>query len=82
VLEGQQLSSRIRILTTTPIMSNNPASMVGQEKQLILPVVRVQRPSMREDNDWARLVAPVFVVDLGSIFGGDKRHDVKAFWRA
>jgi hypothetical protein len=36
---------------------------------------------MREDNDWARLVAPVLGVDFGSIFCGDKRHDVIPVWR-
>src|SRR4051812_15681830 len=49
------------------------AVTLGSEKEhLRFPSVRAQRPAMAEGNDGAG--APVLVVNLGSVLGGDGAH--------
>lgn len=64
----------------TTIMSNTAISMVAQEEHLVLPVIAVEWPSVRENDDLALWITPVLVVDLGVIFGGDERHCVMLKW--
>jgi hypothetical protein len=58
----------------TTIMSNAAISMTTQEEHLVLPVIAVEWPSVRENDNLASWITPVLVVDLGVIFGGDERH--------
>ena len=56
------------------VMSDAAISAAGQKKHLIFEGVRVERPAMAEYNGLSR--APVFVIDLGAIFGGDCAHKI------
>jgi hypothetical protein len=56
----------------TAVVGDAAIAVRGEEKHLGFPRVGVQRPAVAEDNGLAR--APVFVVDLRSVFGGDGIH--------
>ncbi|MNW11645.1 hypothetical protein D3C71_2091500 [compost metagenome] len=53
-------------------MGNAAVALVGQEEHLRLPAVATQWPAMAEDDRLAG--APVLVVDLGTVAGGDSTH--------
>ena len=50
----------------TPVVRNHAETILGEEKQLAVPCIRTQRPSVRKRDD--RALAPVFVVDCRAIF--------------
>ena len=54
---------------TATIVGNAPIAFGGEEKHLLFPVVRAQRPAMRKGNDRAGLGTPVLVVDLCAVTG-------------
>src|SRR3981081_72421 len=64
---------RLRRTPVTPTVMRDDAKAVVQEKHhLGVPIVRAQRPAVRED-DWLAL-APVFVIDLRTVFGRYHAH--------
>jgi hypothetical protein len=63
-----------RSTVTTSVVGDHPAAIIGKEEHLVLLVIAVEWPSMREEDDWAGLVAPVFVEDLYSVRGSKGRH--------
>jgi hypothetical protein len=69
VVTGPRLA---RPAVAAPIVGDAPIAVRGQQKHLGFPAVGVQRPSMAEDN--GRTAAPILVVDLGSVPGGDGGH--------
>ncbi len=59
-------------------MSDAPVALRGQEKHLVFKGICGQRPSVTKND---RLTgAPVFVVNLRSIFGSDNAHLFLSFW--
>jgi hypothetical protein len=54
------------------IMGDAAITVGRQEEHLRLPTVRTQRPPVTEYNGLAR--APILVVDLCAVFGGDRVH--------
>ena len=56
------------------VVGDDAVAVVGEEEHLVLPVVAVQGPAMREYYDGAGFVAPIFVVYLGLVFEGEDRH--------
>jgi hypothetical protein len=61
---------------TVAVVCNYSVHMVGQEEHLIFRVVGVERPPVRECDNVAGGVAPVFVVDLCAIPGGKETYDL------
>ena len=59
------------------VVRDDAVPVLGQEQHLAVPGVGVERPAVRERYD--RPVAPVLVVDLGAILGGDRAHNAKPF---
>ena len=50
------------------VMYNNTVALVGEEEHLILPIVTIQRPAMREgDGSGGILVTPILVVSVSPI---------------
>jgi hypothetical protein len=56
-----------RSTMTTPVVRDHSAAIIGKKECLVLPVIAVELPSVREGDDWAGLVAPVFVEDFSSV---------------
>ena len=56
------------------IMRDATISAVSQEKHLIFPGIRAERPSVAEH--YRLLFAPVLVVNLCGVFRGDCGHDM------
>ena len=56
----------------TAVVGDAAVTLRGKEKHLPFPGVSVQRPAMAEYN-WLT-GAPIFVIDLGSVFCGDRAH--------
>ena len=56
----------------TPVMRDDAKAVVGEEEHLALPAIRIQRPAMAQYH--RRAGAPVLVIDLRSVFGGDRAH--------
>ena len=56
------------------VMRDDAEAVLREEQHLAVPRVGVQRPAVRERDD--RALAPVLVVDLRSVFGGDGAHDI------
>src|SRR5262249_47934993 len=63
-----------RTAMAAAVMGDAPVAMRDQEKHLVFEGVRAQRPPMAEDDGLPR--APVFVVNLGAVLGGDRAHTV------
>jgi hypothetical protein len=63
-----------------------PAAVVGdaaiaagrEKKHLRLPGIRTQRPAVAEGNDGS--CAPVFVINLCSVAGGERAHVMYGGW--
>ena len=54
--------------TVTPaIMCYDSVAVVGQKEHLILPIVRAKRPTMREGDNLAGRIAPIFIVDVCAV---------------
>src|SRR5437879_13220255 len=56
----------------SPVMRNDAIAMLPKEQHLRVPVVRGQRPTVREDDRLAR--SPILVVDLRAVFGSNCGH--------
>lgn len=59
---------------TSSIMGNAAVPVRREEEHLVLPIVAVQWPAMREHNCFSISVTPVFVVDLGIVLCLYERH--------
>src|SRR5215469_3566504 len=59
---------------TSPIVRNAAKTAVGKEDHLVFPRISIKRPAMAEDNGLSR--APVFVIDLGTVFCRNRWHIV------
>ena len=57
-----------------PVMGDAAIPPAGQKQHLVFPGIRTQRPSVAEDHRLSR--APVLVINLSSIFRGNRRHNV------
>jgi len=52
-------------------MGNHAEAVIGQEERCRFPAVRIQRPAVAQ-HDWLAVAwAPVFVIDLDAVAGGD-----------
>ena len=56
----------------TPVVRDDAETMLREEKHLAIPSVRIERPAVRER--YGRAFAPVFVIDLPTVFGCDVTH--------
>src|SRR5271168_1359823 len=56
----------------SPVGSDNSIAALAEKQHLSVPVVRGERPAMAEYDGLSR--APVFVVNLCTIFRRDRRH--------
>ena len=63
-----------RTPVTATVVRNAAISVRGQKNHLVFPGIRAQRPAVAENNRLSR--APVLVVDLRAVFGGDCCHDL------
>jgi len=59
------------------VMGDAAITVGRQEEHLRLPTVRTQRPPVTEYNGLTR--APVLVVDLCAVFGGNRVHAVNNY---
>jgi hypothetical protein len=59
---------------SAPVVRDHAEAVLGQEMQLAIPGIGVERPTVREGDN--RAAAPVLEVDGSSIFGGDEVHAV------
>src|SRR5882672_2143998 len=66
-----------RAAMTAAVMRDATVAARGQKKHLVFKSVRAEGPAMAEDDGLSR--APVFEVDLRSVFGGDRVHVVFSF---
>ena len=57
---------------TAAVMGDAAIAIGRQEEHLSSPTVRVQRPPVTEYDGLTR--APILVVDLCAVFGGDRVH--------
>jgi hypothetical protein len=64
----------------TPVVGDHPKAILGEQKQLAVPCIRIQRSSVRRRED--RVLAPVFVVDRRAIFYRNRAHINFLFVRA
>ena len=64
---------------TPPVVRDHAIAALPEEQHLPVPVVRGQRPTVRE-HDWLSR-APVLVVNLCSVFRRDSRHKTLSFCR-
>src|SRR5713101_4302152 len=60
-----------------PVMGDDAIAMLAKEQHLRVPVVRSQRPTVREHDRLSS--AQVLVVDLYSVLRGDRRHENFSF---
>lgn len=56
------------------IVGNDSVAVVCQEEHLGFPIVAVEGPAMGEGYNLAGGVTPIFVEDLGGVFGCYERH--------
>src|SRR4051794_22144560 len=56
------------------IMGDHPESLIEEEHQLVVPIVRAQRPAVVEHDGLRGLRAPILVENLGAVAGRDERH--------
>ena len=63
-----------RATVATPIMSHNSVAPVSKEDHLVFPIVRAERPAVAEYDRGRRLIAPVLIVDLGTVSECEVRH--------
>src|SRR5262245_24623552 len=62
-----------------PVVRDGAKAVLREEQHLPVPGIGVQRPAVGERDGGT--LAPVLVVDLGSVFGGDGAHDSAPFKR-
>src|ERR1700735_732943 len=63
-----------RATVAATIVSNHAISLAQEEHHLSVPVVGRQRPTVMKKDRLSR--APVFIENLGAIFGGNRRHGI------
>ena len=56
------------------VMGDAAVAMGGEEEHLVFPSIGAEGPAVAEDDGLS--VAPVFVIDGGSVFGGDGVHRI------
>src|SRR5215475_14255767 len=56
-----------------PVVGNHAVATLPEIKHLAVPIIGGERPAMAENNRLPR--APVLVIDLGTVFYCDSRHD-------
>ena len=59
------------------VMTNDAISARGQEKHLVLEGIGGQRPAVAEND--RQTLAPVLVVNLRAILGGEDTHGMVSF---
>src|SRR3954465_1242456 len=78
---GEIVSVLIKIVTrgrlagatvSAAVVRNSAKAVLRKQKQLVIPSVGRERPSVAEYDGLAR--APVLVMNLRSVFCGDSRH--------
>ena len=57
---------------TATVVRDDAEALLREEEHLAVPSVRAQGPAMRERYD--RTLTPIFVINLCSVFGGDRAH--------
>jgi hypothetical protein len=58
-----------RAAVAATVVGDGAVAVLGQEEHLILPGVAIERPAVAED--YGLSFTPVFVIDLGAVFGRD-----------
>src|SRR5260370_36543934 len=66
-----------RAAVAPAIVSDASVSFGSQEEHLVFESIRGERPAMAEDHGLP--FAPILVIDLRAIFGGDKGHGMLSF---
>ncbi len=66
-----------RAAVATTVVCDAAVSLAGEEEHLIFERIGRQRPAVAEDNRLPR--APVVVIDLSAILGGERRHGAYSF---
>jgi hypothetical protein len=69
VVVGRRLA---RAAMTAPVERHATVAMLHQEQHLAVPGIGIERPPVREGHD--RAAAPILVVDLRTVRGGDRAH--------
>src|SRR6516164_8916193 len=67
----------LRSAVTSAVMRDHAEALLDEEKHLSVPRVRIQRPTVGE-HDY-RASAPVFEVDLRTVFAADRVHGLGSF---
>src|SRR4029453_6789601 len=67
-----------RATVAAPVVGDAAISVGSQEEHLIFPGIGRERPAMAEDNGLT--LAPVLVIDLRAVFGGDGTHGTSFGW--
>src|SRR5215469_17330821 len=67
VVEVMAVAYLRRTTVPAPVVRNYAETFAKEEKQLRVPIVRAQRPPMTEHD--CLTAAPIFVVDLYTLFG-------------
>src|SRR5579863_6032748 len=62
---------------TASVVGDAPVSMGSQKDHLVIPCVGAEAPPVAEDHGLS--LAPVFIVELGAVFGGDCFHTTVRF---
>jgi len=57
---------------TATVVRDDAEALLREEEHLAVPSIRAQGPAMRERYD--RTLTPIFVINLCSVFGGDRAH--------
>ncbi len=60
------------------IMGDDAEASGDEEQHLCVPIVRAERPAVMEHDGLGALRAPVLVVNLGTVLGGDERHGIRS----
>ena len=58
----------------TAVVGNHPIAFGRQEQHLRFPAIRIQRPTVAENDGLTR--TPVFVVNFGAVAGGESAHEL------
>src|SRR5262245_15754344 len=66
-----------RAAMTAPVMGDHTKTLAEEEEHLGVPIVCRERPSVTKHDGLS--LAPVLVVNLRSIFRGDRTHDTLLF---
>src|SRR6267143_134166 len=56
------------------VMGDDAVAVFEEEQHLRVPVIGRQRPTMAEDDGLS--FAPIFIINLRPVFGGDRAHEL------